>query len=90
MFGKKDRYEVVFIIVYFIEQIALIILTFFYPNMITLFIPLFPIVFLTTIAIEKACLKSHFQDDIDALNKRYTKGFENAEILKLGDKKWKK
>ncbi len=83
MFGKKDRYEVAFAVIYFLEQIALIALTFKYPDMITLFISLFPVIFLTTIAIEKTCLKVNYEDIIN----QYKKEADKAKKFVFGGKK---
>ena len=73
MFQKKDKYEVSFAIIYFLEQIALVTLTFKYPEMIKLFVSLFPIIFLTTIAIEKVCLKVNYEDEINKYKKEANK-----------------
>lgn len=62
MFEKRDKIECLFIGIYFAEQAALILLYVFSPNWIGLWITLFPIVFLTTIAFEKSFMKVDFSE----------------------------
>ena len=81
MFQKKDKYEVSFAIIYFLEQIALVTLAFKYPEMIKLFISLFPIIFLTTIAIEKVCLKVNYEDEIN----KYKKEANKSKKIGIGE-----
>jgi len=87
MFEKKDKYEVFFAIIYFLEQIALITFTFKYPEMITLFVSLFPVIFLTTIAIEKVCLKSDFEDQKERIINQYQRETNKAKKFHFGGKK---
>lgn len=62
MFEKRDRVESMFIAIYFIEQIALVLLYYIYPESIGILISMFPVIFLTTIAFEKVYLKVNFRD----------------------------
>jgi hypothetical protein len=79
MFKKKDRYEVLFVIIYLIEQGALIVYAFKYPTMITFLVSIFPVVFLTTMAIEKICLKVNYEEEID----KYKNQSKNLEEFKF-------
>lgn len=84
MFEKGDKVESSFVVIYFIEQFALIILTYKFPTSINLWVALFPIVFLTTIALEKVFLKSGFKDQLDGLlNEKQGEKTRNTELKNM-------
>ncbi len=83
MFKKRDKYELAFTIVYFIEQIALIGIYFKSSIDTNLIISAFPIIFLSTIAIEKICLKSHFETEKEEQAKKYETQASKSKIFKF-------
>lgn len=67
MFEKQDKVECFFVGVYFLEQVALILAYNFLNSYLPLWIGLFPVVFLTTIAFEKVFMKADFKDQLGGL-----------------------
>jgi len=88
---SKDKIELIFIGIYFFEQILLIFLYSFQIGSLTFWIGLFPVIFLTTIAIEKVFIKKTYNKEIGELNKtlKNLKGYtpeEEAGLKSLENK----
>lgn len=96
MFEKRDKVECVFVGIYLIEQVALIVAYNFQEKLLPLWIALFPVIFLTTIAFEKVFLKSDFKDQLDGLlNEKQREKTRNMELKTMRanfsrNKKWSK
>lgn len=70
MFRKQDKIETWFITIYFIEQIALVLLYILKTDMMDIWIGVFPVIFLSTMAIEKVYLKVDYQERIEEYTKQ--------------------
>ncbi|MBU2634634.1 MAG: hypothetical protein KJ674_05340 [Nanoarchaeota archaeon] len=89
MFEKKNKIEVIFIALYFVEQVTLILLYIFSRELLPLWISIFPVIFLTTIAFEKVFMKADFEErrkDLEnQLKEKKGEGIKNREIITLRD-----
>ena len=56
--------DICFVVIYLIEQLALILLVSFRKEDITLWVSMFPVIFLSTIAIEKLLLTAKHEEDL--------------------------
>ena len=65
MLTKLDKKDIVFISIYFVEQVALVLLYMVLPALVRIWVTTFPVIFLSTMAIEKVLLKAEFQGKID-------------------------
>ena len=98
MFEKQDKVECIFVGIYFLEQVSLILAYNFLNSYLPLWIGLFPVIFLTTIAFEKVFMKSDFKDQQESLiemlrenthEEDRNKEFKLIKNTYLGGKKWK-
>lgn len=86
MFEKCDKVEVIFIGIYFLEQISLILLYILSPKLLPFWIGAFPVVFLTTIAFEKVFMKIEFKErEKNLLNQLNEKDSEVKKYREVKD-----
>jgi len=82
--GYEDKVDLVFISVYFIEQTALILSYILLPLFMNIWISIFPVIFLSTMAIEKVLIKADFKKKmgIDEKEKEKSRdeGLEETKI----------
>lgn len=84
MFKKQDKIETWFIAIYFIEQIALVLLYILKTDMMNIWIGVFPVIFLSTMAIEKVYLKVDFQERLEGYtSQREDEKARDAELAQF-------
>jgi len=66
---RKAR-EICFVFIYLIEQLCLILLSSFQTEYLNLWISIFPVVFLSTMAIEKNLLTAKYEEEMGKLLER--------------------
>lgn len=65
---RKPR-EITFIVIYLVEQLALILLATFQEELTKLWISIFPVVFLSTMAIERTLLTAKHEIEMKEMSK---------------------
>ena len=60
-YKHKTLYDLIFLLIYFGEQLALFLLILLYAQSAQIFAGLFPLIFITTISFEKICMESRYK-----------------------------
>jgi len=84
MLKKIDNIDLAFAGIYFIEQIALIFFTAIFlknTDAVSVIIGIFPVIFLTTMVVEKILIKADYNDKLE-------KKLEKNETEKIDEEKW--
>lgn len=97
-YNHKTLYEILFLLVYFLEQLILFVLILLYPIHASVFAGVFSLILITTISFEKICMESRYkllqqhnivtEMNMENLEKQYHAIYqENENMRKVLDSK---